>query len=209
MLAPLKVAKSDRLLLILNLLRSRRSLKASDLANECEVSERTMYRDIQALSEAGVPIYFDHGYKLLTNAFLPPLNFTVDELLTLCLGLNSHPIQSVDCLRKSAKQALAKLESLIPEKIIVDYKKAKEHITVQPKERHSHEGVNLIFELLRQAIWLEKKIKLSHVSAQSSKVIELVPKVLLYNEGNWYLAGLVQKKIRYFALDMIKSVILS
>lgn len=209
MLAPLKVAKSDRLLLILNLLRSRTNLKVSDLANECEVSERTMYRDIQALSEAGVPIYFDRGYKLLTDAFLPPLNFTVDELLTLCLGSNSDPIQSVDCLRKSAKQALAKLESLIPEKIIADYKKAKEQITVQPEERHSHERVNLIFELLRQAIWLERKIKLSYVSVQPSKVIELIPKVLLYNEGNWYLVGLVQKKIRYFPLDMIKNVILS
>lgn len=200
------MAKSDRLLLILNLVRSRRNLKASDLANECEVSERTIYRDIQAISEARVPIYFDSGYKLFADAFLPPLNFTVDELLTLYLGLNSQPVQSVGCLKKSAKQALAKLESLIPEKIRVDYKKAKEHITVQPEKKPPHEGVVLIFELLRQAIRSEKEIKLRYISAQSSKHIELVPKTLLFRKGNWYLAGLIRKKIKYFRLDMIKNV---
>jgi len=197
------------LLLILNLLRSRRNLKASDLASECEVSERTIYRDIQALSEARVPIYFNGGYKLLTDALLPPLNFTVDELLTIYLGLNSESIQSVDSLRKSAKQTLAKLEPLMSEKIRVDYEKAKEHITVQPEKKHSHQGMALIFELLQQAISLEKKIKLSYIFARSSKMIELVPKALLYEKGNWYLAGLIQKKMRYLRLDMIKNLSLS
>lgn len=203
------MGKSDRLLLILNLLRIRKNLNASDLANECEVSERTMYRDIQALSEAGVPIYYDQGYRLLTNAFLPPLNFTVNELLSLSIGLSSDPVQSVDSLRKSAKQALAKLESLIPEKTKVDYEKAKEHITVQLQKRCSHQGVALIFELLRQAIQLEKKIKFRYVSAQCSMSFELVPKALLCKQGNWYLAGLAQKKMRYFRLNMIQNVSLT
>ncbi len=66
-----------------------------------------------------------------------------------------------------------------------------------------------MFELLRQAISQEKKIKLHCVSAHSSNVIELVPKALVYQKGNWYLAGEIQKKIRYFRLDMIKSVSLS
>ena len=203
------MAKADRLLLILNLLRSRRNLKASNLAKECEVSERTIFRDIQALSEARVPIYFDSGYKLLTDAFLPPLNFTVDELLTLYLGLNSQPVQSVDCLRKSAKQALAKLESLMPEKIKGDYKKAKQQITVQLAKKSFSQEVALIFELLRQAIRSEKKIKLRYISTHSSKVIELVPKALLYTQGNWYLAGQIHKKVRYFRLDTIRNVSLS
>jgi predicted DNA-binding transcriptional regulator YafY len=203
------MAKSDRLLLILNLLRSRRNLKVSDLARECEVSERTIFRDIQALSEARVPIYFDRGYKLLTDAFLPPLNFTVDELLTLYLGVNSQLVQSVDCLRKSAKQALAKLESSLPEKSKVDYEKAKKQVTVQLAEKSFSQGVALIFELLRQAISSEKKIKLRYISAHSSKVIELVPKALLYKQGNWYVGGQIRKKVRYFRLGTIKDVRLS
>jgi predicted DNA-binding transcriptional regulator YafY len=202
------VGKSDRLLLILNLLRSRRNLKVSDLANECEVSERTIFRDIQALSEARVPIYFDHGYKLLTDAFLPPLNFTVDELMTLYIGLNSDPVQSVDCLRKSAKQALVKLESLMPDKIKVDYEKAKKYIAVRQEKIHLHQRATVIFDLLTQAMWPERKIKLAYASPSCSETVEVLPKGLLYKRGDWYLTGLVKNQIRYFQLDLIKNITL-
>ena len=56
------MSKYDRLIHVLNLLRSRKSLKAGNIARECEVSERTVYRDILALSSANVPVYFDDGY---------------------------------------------------------------------------------------------------------------------------------------------------
>jgi predicted DNA-binding transcriptional regulator YafY len=192
--------------LILNLLRSRRSLNTSDLAKECEVSERTIFRDIRALSEARVPIYFDHGYRLLTDAFLPPLNLTVDELLTIYLGLNSELVQSVKSLRKSAKQVLAKLESLIPEKIRTDYEKAKEQITVQPENKPSRQSMVLIFELLRQAISLERKVKIDCSSSESSQTIWLVPKALLYKRGSWHLVFERQNKKKYLRLDRIKKV---
>ncbi|MFH0930314.1 MAG: HTH domain-containing protein, partial [Candidatus Zixiibacteriota bacterium] len=81
------MGKADRLLLILNLIRSRRNLRAKDLALECGVSERTIFRDINAISSANIPIYFENGYKFLTDAFLPPLNFSLDEYLVLYLGL--------------------------------------------------------------------------------------------------------------------------
>lgn len=203
------MGKLDRLLLILNLLRTRRSLNASDLAKECEVSERTIYRDIQVLSEARVPVYFDGGYKLLTDAFLPPLNLTADEFLTLYVGLHSPSVQSVNCFRKSARRALAKIESMMPDDVKVDYEEAKERIKFQVENVNSYQGADLIFELLRQAIWPERKIKLLYVSPLSSEVVELVPKSLLCKKGNWFLLGQVQNQIRNFRLDLIKNVNLS
>jgi predicted DNA-binding transcriptional regulator YafY len=200
------MGKLDRLLLILNLLRSRRNLTASDLAKECEVSERTIYRDIQVLSEARVPVYFDEGYKLLTDAFLPPLNLTADEFLILYVGLNSSPVQSVHCFRKSAKQALAKFESMIPDEIKLDYENAKDRVKFQTDKTDAYQGAGLIFDLLRQAIWPERKIKLLYVSPLSSEEVELVPKSLLLKKGYWYLLGQVQNRTRYFRLDLIKNV---
>jgi predicted DNA-binding transcriptional regulator YafY len=97
----------------------------------------------------------------------------------------------------------------MPEKIKADYEKAKEHIVFQPQRKCSHQGADLIFELLRQAIWPETKIRLHYVSPLSSEEVELVPKSLLYKRGSWYLAGLTHNKIRYLRLDMIKSVSLS
>ena len=203
------MTKSERLLLILNLLRSRRNLTASNLAKECEVSERTVYRDIRALSEARVPIYFDRGYKLLTDAFLPPLNFTVDELLTLYLGLSSEPIQSVDSLRRSGKQALAKLESLIPESIRVDYENAKQRIKVQREKQCSRQTGDLIFDLLKQAICSKKQIKLRYDSTRSSEIIQLTPRILIYQNREWHLEGIAQRYRRRFRLGMIKNVTFS
>lgn len=204
------MAKLDRLFLILNLLRSRSALSASDLAGECEVSERTIYRDIHTLSQARVPIRFDGGYKIVTDeAFLPTLNFTVDEFLSLYIGLNSCPVQSVGCFKKSARRALAKLESTIPEKIKSEYEKAKKRVVFQPERDRPNHGADLIFELLRQAIWPEKKITLHCVSPHFSEVVEITPKSLLYKRRRWYLEGLAQNQIRYFRLEHIKSISLS
>lgn len=190
-------------------MKSKRSLTACDLADQCEVSERTIHKDIQTLSEAKVPIYFNDGYRLRHKAFLPPLNLSADELLSLYVGLNSYPVQSVNCFRKSAKRALAKLESLIPENTRPAYEKAKEHIKVQPEKPCSHKGADLMFQFLGQALWPEKKIKLHYVSPLSSEQVELTPRALLYKRGSWYLEGVVQSKIRDFRLDMIKNVSLT
>ncbi len=151
-------------------------------------------------------IYSDDGYKLLTADSLSTLNLTLDELLSLYVGLNSDPVQSVDHLSKSAKLALSKLESSMPETIKATYQKAKKHVMVRPERKRSHQGVAFMFGLLSQASWPEKKIKLRYASPDSSEVIELVAKALLYKKGDWYLAGLTKKKIRYFRLDMIKEV---
>lgn len=202
--------KIERLFLILNLLRSRGTLTTSDLADECEVSESTIYRDIQSLSEANIPICCDNGYRILGDeSFLPSINFTVDEFLALHVGLSSNPVQSIEYFRKSAKQAQAKIESLVPQDVRTDYEKAKGHVVFQPERRCSHQGASLIFELLRQAIWPEKKIKLKYVSPLSLEEVELVPKSLLFKRGDWYLVGLDHNRIRYFRLDMIKNVSLS
>jgi predicted DNA-binding transcriptional regulator YafY len=105
------MAKYDRLLYILNLLRSRRSLNAARLAEECEVTERSIYRDIISLSEANVPIFYDNGYKLASDNFLPPLNFTFEEYACLKLALESSPLGKTGTSAAVLKQVQAKVEA--------------------------------------------------------------------------------------------------
>ncbi len=131
------MSKTSRLLLILNLIRSRRDLRAKDLALECGVTERTIYRDINAISSANIPIYFEKGYKFLTDAFLPPLNFSLEEYLALYLGLNSEIINSNPILKDSAKRVIAKIESVMPENVKVDFLEIKKKIDMdlQPQKQ--------------------------------------------------------------------------
>ena len=75
--------KAERLFQILTLLRSRRTvITALELAEKLEVSERTIYRDIQALSLSGMPIESEAGvgYRLKSSFSIPPLMFDESEL---------------------------------------------------------------------------------------------------------------------------------
>src|SRR5690349_23695534 len=80
--------RTDRLLAIVLELQSAGRRRAEDLAATFETSKRTIYRDIQALSEAGVPLVAipGQGYSLMEGYFLPPLTFSAGEAAMLLLG---------------------------------------------------------------------------------------------------------------------------
>jgi len=107
------MTKYDRLLYIINLLRSRRTLNAARLAEECGVTERSIYRDIISLSEANIPIYYDNGYKLASDNFLPPLNFSFEEYTCLKLALESSPLEQTGKYKSVLKQVQAKVEACL------------------------------------------------------------------------------------------------
>lgn len=106
--------KTDRLLAIVLELQGRRVLRAEDLAAQFETSVRTIYRDIQALSEAGVPIIGTPGtgYSLMEGYFLPPIRFTIEEAMTLLIGTDFVEQRFDDAYRDRAIVARKKLRSL-------------------------------------------------------------------------------------------------
>jgi len=81
----------DRALGMLLLLRSGRTLSATELARRFEVSPRTIYRDIETLSAVGVPVYAEQGraggFRLVEGYFLPPITFSAGEATSLLTGL--------------------------------------------------------------------------------------------------------------------------
>src|SRR5437764_15381068 len=97
-------------------LQAREHARAEDLAQHFEVSVRTMYRDLEALSESGVPLLATpgKGYELMEGYFLPPLAFTATEAALLVLG-GEFIEQRVDVeLRRATRTALHKLASVLP-----------------------------------------------------------------------------------------------
>ncbi len=106
----------DRLFSITTRLQARGHLRAADLASIYEVSIRTIYRDIAALSESGVPIVSlpGRGYSLVDGYFLPPLLLSTREATALVLGARLLAGQSKcrdsQCGRRSGGQILAVIE---------------------------------------------------------------------------------------------------
>lgn len=97
--------------------QARGARRAEDLAATFEVSVRTIYRDVEALCEAGVPILATpgKGYRLLAGYFLPPLSFTATEAALLALGGEFVRTRVDPELRREAASALTKLAGVLPE----------------------------------------------------------------------------------------------
>jgi predicted DNA-binding transcriptional regulator YafY len=111
------MSRSARLLHLLQALRGRRHpVTAARLAEELEVSERTIYRDVAELMAQGAPISGEAGigYVLGPGLFLPPLMLTEDEIEAVLLGLRYVDQRGDDVLRAGALEAHAKITSVLP-----------------------------------------------------------------------------------------------
>lgn len=109
--------RADRLFQIIQILRTRRTvITASRLAEELEVSERTVYRDISDLIVSGVPIEGEAGvgYVLRRGFDLPPLMFTREEIEALVIGIRLVSSWTDTQLARAARQALSKVEAVLP-----------------------------------------------------------------------------------------------
>ena len=104
--------RTDRLLAIVLELQRAGKRRAEDLAATFETSKRTIYRDMEALSEAGVPVVAvpGQGYALMAGYFLPPLSFSTDEATMLLLGSDVMAQQFDAQYRAAAQSAAAKIE---------------------------------------------------------------------------------------------------
>lgn len=106
----------DRLVAMVLRLQSRRVVRAEELAADFEISVRTVYRDMAALGEAGVPIVAEAGvgYSLVKGYHLPPVMFTAEEASALSLGGKLVENLTDASLRRQMELALMKIRSVLP-----------------------------------------------------------------------------------------------
>lgn len=200
--------RTDRLMAILLELQARGSLRAEDLARHFEVSVRTVYRDLEALSETGVPLVATpgQGYRLMDGYFLPPLAFTATEAALLMLG-GEFIKQRVDPeLKASAETALAKLAQVLPreKRAAVDQWRAEVLFpsgTAADDQRLAP---------LRRAIHERRVVRLDYHAFRKaeSEVRDVEPVQLVFLGERWHVAGYcrLRKDVRVFRLDRINRV---
>jgi predicted DNA-binding transcriptional regulator YafY len=203
------MAKYDRLLYILNLLRSRRNLNASRLAEECGVTERSIYRDIIALSEANVPIYYDNGYKLATDNFLPPLNFDFEEYTCLKLSIESSPLKNTGRYDDALKRVRAKIEAGLSDVVKQKRRTSSDttHIDIPVSQQESR--AQKFYSRLEEAVTANRCIELEYDSIQSGPSTRVVePYFIIFRARAFYFVAYcrLRKDFRTFRLDRINSL---
>lgn len=201
----------DRLFGILLLLQGKSLIRAQDLAEKFEVSRRTIYRDIDALGEMGVPVIAlpGEGFSLSEGFYLPPLIFTSMEASAVFLGARLLSMQAAGQLPEAAEQALSKIAHILPR----DTRHKVERLTdiiqfFTPKQRFNLDDPRLM--LLQKAIIEHRLIFLRYHSYSQNAVTqrEVEPHHLSYADGSWYIHGYcrLRRDQRAFRLGRIEAL---
>lgn len=155
------MSRPDRLFRLLNAFRMLpQPVTAARLAEETGVSQRTIYRDIQALRAAGALIDGEAGtgYTLTEDPALPPQMFTRLEVEALVLGLAEVAMSGDAMLAKAAAEAQAKIIATLPDRVqrqaIHAVTRSYRHEPRKPAPPHLH--------LLREAAWDERAVDLTY-----------------------------------------------
>ncbi len=200
--------RADRLFRITQELRSDRWRTARSLAEAMEVSERTIYRDIQDLSLSGVPIIAEagQGYRLMEGYRLPPLMFDAEELEALLLGVRMVGVWSEPLLGAAARRAVVRIEAVLPDRLRPEL--ARNVILVPPSGPEPAVGDTL--HLLRQAVRSQAKVKFHYQREDGERSVRHVrPLGLAYWGRTWTLVAWCELRdaFRHFRLDRMTHLL--
>jgi predicted DNA-binding transcriptional regulator YafY len=181
--------KSDRLVSLMLLLQAQTRRSARDLSRALEVSIRTIYRDVEALSSAGVPIYAERGSSggiVLADGYRQAIaQFSTDELHALFVTA-TDPLADLGV--RGHEHALHKLEGALPDLQRRAARKARERVLLDHNRWNRAQQPSELLSALRRAVWDDRHVRLQYrdrVGAQTTRVI--APLGLVSKAGVWYL----------------------
>jgi predicted DNA-binding transcriptional regulator YafY len=198
------VRRADRLFEIIQFMRRKDLVRARDLSDALEVSERTIYRDIQDLVTSGVPIEGEAGvgYVLRAGFDLPPLMFREQEIEALVLGARIVESWADPELAKAASDVIAKVEAVIPDRLRVYM--ANTALLAPP--HHYMEPISFDVAELRRALRNQLKVHFKYRNALGEDSRRTVrPLCLAYFGPVWLLSAWCELRddFRTFRLDRI------
>ncbi len=199
--------RADRLFQIIQILRRRRVTTAARLAEDLEVSERTIYRDVRDLILSGVPIEGEAGvgYALPRGFDLPPLMFTEDEIEALVLGARAVESFADPGLVKAAREVLAKVETVLPDRL----KSRVEESALYSVNFHPITDIAEQLARLRLAVRERRKVLFAYHRADGEGSLRTVrPLCLAFMAPRWLLTGWCELRddFRSFRIDRMTDL---
>ncbi len=218
--------KTERLVAITLLLQARGKLTARRLASILNVSTRTIYRDIDALSLAHVPVSMDYGpgggYYLPNDYRFEPASFTREEVISLVLGGAMAGNYSLFADDDALHRALFKLEATLPEEYRADIRAARERVLFDTTAWYNRSTTTVYLETIRAALWGETALDILYpavASGAGAQWLRIEPYGLVYKgislphirTGVWYLVAFCQSFRAFctFRVRYIKDVKMS
>jgi len=199
----------DRLISVLTTLQSKKFVTADYIADKYEISVRTVYRDIKALGEIGVPIDYEpqKGYTVLQGFFLPPVLLTSDEANALIMIAKLSERYTDKTIHKNVSNAIDKIKSVLQhrEKEKADLLQEKIGIYVSPETDRNRDHLTII----QNAIVDKQILKISYVNNQNeASEREIEPIGMSFYTNQWHLIGWcwIRKEYRDFKVLQIRDL---
>lgn len=198
-----------RLTAIVTQLQTKRILTSTELAAKFSVSVRTIYRDIRALEQAGVPVVTEEGkgYSLMEHYRLPPIMFSEAEANALILAEQLVLKNKDASFIKNYSEAIDKIKAVLGSNIkdkanlLMDRTRFSQNIN---GERNSHNLSDLQFALTN---FLVTEIEYTNELTETTQR-KIEPFALLSTQENWLLVAWcrLRQEFRYFRLDRIQKI---
>ena len=201
--------RADRLLSILMTLQLRARTTAGELAKQFDVSERTIYRDIEALESAGVPIVTDQGRSGGTRL--------LDGYQTRLTGLSGHEAEALpfaelgvaasalglDAAAEAARlKVFAALPALGRERAV----RASERFHLDPAEWYQRPAAPACLKPLATAVLADRAVAIDYESWRARKVRVVEPLGLVLKAGAWYMVARNRKRYAIYRVENIHAI---
>ncbi|WBW97258.1 helix-turn-helix transcriptional regulator [Oceanirhabdus sp. W0125-5] len=197
--------------MIILLLQTHKSITAKTLAEKLEVSERTIYRDIDVLSSLGVPVYSTRGrtgsIKLMGNFQTSLTGLTQNDIYYFSLPVPKKLIEDLG-ISTPTDSSYMKLLSNAPEEIKSSLSKINNflYIDISSWTKETYQTDKSLLLQLQHVVWESLKIEINYEKTNGFKLYNLKPLALVLKRTVWYLVAIDDKCIKNFRVDRINKL---
>ncbi len=202
--------KVDRLVSIIMILLDKKRIRAQELADIFEVSPRTIYRDIDAINMAGIPVFSTSGvgggFEIMDKYKIDKKVFSTADLSTLLMGLSSlsNVVRGDELV-----QALAKVKSFIPADSAKDIELKVNQICIDLSPWMGNSNIQPYLEIIKAALQESRQLSFEYVAHHGKKSARTVePYQLVLKGSHWYLQGYCYERndFRLFRLSRMSNL---
>ncbi|MDN4075027.1 helix-turn-helix transcriptional regulator [Fictibacillus terranigra] len=203
--------RADRLIAILLLLQNKGKLTTKELAEQLEVTPRTVHRDMESLSASGIPVVADRGksggWRLLEKYKTNLTGLKANELKSLFISPSVQLLSDLG-ITQDWNDAREKLLASIPASFHQEALDVWDRIHVDTSSWRQSPEKTTAFRTLQEAIWEERKLQILYERADGEAKERVVNPLGLVAKGStWYLIASVNEDIRNYRISRITSAV--
>jgi predicted DNA-binding transcriptional regulator YafY len=214
-----KYSQAARLHDVIRLLEARHGTTVDELAEECGVNRRTIYRDLGVIEEAGYPLVKEAGadgrmlYRFLTGfSKIPPITFSLPELMTLFLCRGQLAFLQGTPFQDDLDAVFSRIRAGLPPRSVAHLERLAEAVTPRFQGLRDYREKRQILDELRRALLFQFRVTIRYTPPnRPARDYPIDPYTLLFYQNSLYLGGYAhnRKDLRLFLLDRIQDVTVS